>query len=65
MQRPEQHNIGLDLSSNLIGAVLPGARRHQVVLGPVDEAVVCGYGMGWVWVGLFYLVGYILLRLCC
>ena len=32
------------LSRDLIGAVFPGARWHQVVLGPVNEAVVWGWG---------------------
>ena len=66
MQRPEQKTVCLDLSWDLIGAVLPGARRHQVVLGPVDEAVVWGYcdGLGRVIIpGGLYPVAFVLLNL--
>ena len=67
-KRLKQQTGCWDLRWDLIGAVFPGAGRHQVVLGPVDEAVVCGYGIrdgpgGTVVPGGLYPVAFVLLNL--
>ena len=66
MQRPEEQTVCWDLSWDLIRAVVPGARRHKVVLRPVNEAVVWGYcdGLGRAIIpGGLYPVAFVLLNL--